>query len=137
MCTFLNGQQYGALMLNNKLHIFSGGTGWGSLQPLVPLLLLRPSFFPIILFLPYTLLTGTTSSSLYKEMASDFSVACQFSQREQLFFHYGSNSMSNTFFIIADHSSEFQLTNPKTFDHLSEGYIIEAPEGIGSFPDLS
>jgi hypothetical protein len=37
---------------------------WGQ-RPLVPLLLLRPPFFLIILFLSTTLLTGTTGNSLH------------------------------------------------------------------------
>jgi hypothetical protein len=50
----------------------------------VPLLNLGP-LFPIILFWSTTLLTGMTGISLHRAMASDISVAWQFSAQEQFF----------------------------------------------------
>jgi hypothetical protein len=59
----------------------------GNQRPLVPLLLLHStSFFLMILFLYTTLLTRDDRHLLAHAMASDFTVAWQCSQREQLFF---------------------------------------------------
>jgi hypothetical protein len=57
----------------------------------VPLLLLGPPFFPNYSFLvnPVNL---DDRHVLAPTMASDFTVTWQYSQREQLFFLYGSNS---------------------------------------------
>jgi hypothetical protein len=63
-------------------------------QPFVPLLLLLgPPFFPIILFWSTTLLTGMTGNSLHMQWPLTSQSDGSVSQREQLFFHYGSNSM--------------------------------------------
>jgi hypothetical protein len=48
--------------------------------------LLVQSFFPLILFSSTTSLTRMTGISLHTAMASEFSAAWQFSQREQFFF---------------------------------------------------
>jgi hypothetical protein len=62
------------------------------LLPLVPLLLLSPPFFSDYSFLVHHPVNWDDQHPLAHAMASDFTVARQFSQREQLFFRYGSNS---------------------------------------------
>jgi hypothetical protein len=52
----------------------------------VPLLLLGPPFFPIILFFVRHPVNWDDRHLLANSMASDFTVSCQYSQREQLFF---------------------------------------------------
>jgi hypothetical protein len=59
---------------------------------LVPLLLLGPPFFPMIHFGSTTLLTWMTGISLHMQWPLTFQSHGSFSQREQLFFCYGSNS---------------------------------------------
>jgi hypothetical protein len=71
---------------NTKTNILLGQ------QPLVPLLLLGPPFFLIILFGTTTLLSGMTGISLYMQWPLTYQPHGSFSQREQLFFCYGSNS---------------------------------------------
>jgi hypothetical protein len=60
----------------------------------VPLLLLGPSFFSNYSFLVHHPFNQDHKHLIAFAMASGFSVAWQFSQREQMFFHYGSNFMS-------------------------------------------
>jgi hypothetical protein len=55
-------------------------------RPLVPLLLLGPPFFPIILFGSTTLLTGMTGISLHIQWPLTSQLHGSVSQREQLFF---------------------------------------------------
>jgi hypothetical protein len=64
----------------------------GGQQPLVPLLLLGPSFFQIILFGSTTLLSGMTGISWHMQWPLTSQSHGSVSQREQLFFCYGSNS---------------------------------------------
>jgi hypothetical protein len=52
----------------------------------VPILLLGPPFFPIILFGSTTLLTGMTSISLHHEAASKFAVPWQCLSKRKMFF---------------------------------------------------
>jgi hypothetical protein len=66
-------------------------------QPLVPLILLGLPFFPIILFGSTTLLTGMTGISLHMQWPLTSKAHGSFSQREQLVFGYGSNSMPKLF----------------------------------------
>jgi hypothetical protein len=61
--------------------------------PLVPLPLLGPPFFPIILFGSTTLLTGMTGNSLHMQWPLTSHLHGSVSQREQLVFQYRSNSM--------------------------------------------
>jgi hypothetical protein len=58
----------------------------------VPLLLLGPPFFLIILFGSTTLLTGMTGISFYMQWPLTSQSHSSVSQREQLFFCWGSNS---------------------------------------------
>jgi hypothetical protein len=69
---------------------------WAGQRPIVPfLLLIGPPFFPIIVFMPTALLTGMAGISLHLQWPLTALSYGSFSQREQLFFHYGSNSMPN------------------------------------------
>jgi hypothetical protein len=68
-----------------KFKLLTSKSNIGKEQPIVPLHL-GPPFFLTILFLSTALLTGMTGNSLHVAIASDFSVAWQFSQREQLLF---------------------------------------------------
>jgi hypothetical protein len=63
-----------------KLVFFWGG---GGQQPLVPLLLLGPNFFPIVLFGSTTLFTGMTGISLHMQWPLTSQLRGSFSQREQ------------------------------------------------------
>jgi hypothetical protein len=58
----------------------------------VPLLLLGPPFFPIILFGSTTLLTGMTGNSLHMQWPLTSQSHGGFSKREQLVIRYRSNS---------------------------------------------
>jgi hypothetical protein len=62
---------------------------WGGQRPLVPLLLLGPPFFTIILFGSTTLLTGMTGISLHMQWPLTSQLHGSVSQREQLFFLLG------------------------------------------------
>jgi hypothetical protein len=55
----------------------------------------RPSIFPIILFGSTTLLTRMTDNSLHMQWPLTSQSHGSVSQREQLFFCYGSNSTPN------------------------------------------
>jgi hypothetical protein len=62
-------------------------------RPLVPLLILGPPFFQIILFGSTTLLIAMTGISLHMQWPLTSQLHGSVSQREQLFFCYGANSM--------------------------------------------
>jgi hypothetical protein len=85
---------------------------WG--QPLVPLLLLGPPFFPIILFGSTTLLTGMTDISLHMQWPLTSQSHGSVSQREQLVFllriklHEEANPTD----------FEFTTTTPPLFENL-------------------
>jgi hypothetical protein len=68
-------------------------SNFGGQQPLVPFLLLSPPFFPIVIFWVHHPANPDDQHLLPHAMASGFSVASSISKREQLVFHYGSNSM--------------------------------------------
>jgi hypothetical protein len=66
---------------------------WGVSDPFCAYLLLRcPPFFPLIRFVPNTLLTGMTGISLHMQWPLTSQSHGSFSQREQLVFCYSSNS---------------------------------------------
>jgi hypothetical protein len=67
----------------------------------VPLFLLGPPFFPIVLFGSTTLLTGMTCNSLHMQWPLTSQFHGSVSQREQLVFRYGSNSMPKFCSILA------------------------------------
>jgi hypothetical protein len=82
-----------------KSHFISGTQKWVlsfsflGQRSLVPLLLLGPPFFSIILFRVHHLVTQGDRQLLAHAMASDFSVAWQcLSKRTIVFLLYGSNS---------------------------------------------
>jgi hypothetical protein len=65
--------------------LFSAYPSQKQRQPLVPLLLLGPPFFPIILFGFSTLLTGMTGNSLHMQWPLTSQSHGSVSQREQFF----------------------------------------------------